>query len=92
MFQNVLEDCTYCFEIIYPENKIVVDYGEIEDLLLSSIKHAKSGKHVSFAQTGSKTAQKITTTGICCTKWIVDDFENHEGYVISDSILSLVEL
>ena len=27
--QEVMRECTYCFEIIYPENKIVVDYGEI---------------------------------------------------------------
>ena len=89
LIRNVMKECTYCFEIIYPENKIVVDYGEIEDLFLLSITHVRSGKPVNIDQTGFKTAKKITTTGICRTKWIVDDLENEEGYVmrfISDNI------
>lgn len=84
-----MKECTYCFEIIYPENKIVVDYGEIEDLFLLSITHVRSGKPVNIDETGFKTAKKIITTGICPTKWIVDDLENEEGYVmrfISDNI------
>ena len=36
LIQDVMKECTYCFGIIYPENKIVVDYGEIEDLFLLS--------------------------------------------------------
>ena len=48
----------YCFEIIYPENKIVVDYDETEDLFLLSITHVKSAKHVNIDQTNFKTAQK----------------------------------
>jgi len=35
--------CTYCFEIIYPENKIVVDYGELRDLFLLSRIVTESG-------------------------------------------------
>ena len=58
LIRNVMKECTYCFEIIYPENKIVVDYGEIEDLFLLSITHVRSGKHVNIDQTGFKTAKK----------------------------------
>ena len=56
--------------------------GEIEDLFLLSITHVRSGKPVNIDQTGFKTAKKIITTGICHTKWIVDDLENEEGYVM----------
>lgn len=34
---------TYLFEIIYPENRIVVDYGELDDLILLSIIDNKTG-------------------------------------------------
>lgn len=36
-------DYTYLFEIIYPENRIVVDYGGLEDLVLLSIVHTATG-------------------------------------------------
>ena len=87
--QDVNKECTYCFEVIYPENKIVVDYGALEDLFLVSITHTKSNKHVNIEQAGFKTPQKISTTGICCTEWTIPDVENEEGYVmrfISDNL------
>jgi len=34
---DIPEDCTPVFEIIYPENRIVVDYGKREDLVLLAI-------------------------------------------------------
>lgn len=34
---------TYLFEIIYPENRIVVDYGNREDLILLAIIHNETG-------------------------------------------------
>ncbi len=34
---------TYLFEIIYPENRIVVDYGETEDLILLAVIDTKTG-------------------------------------------------
>lgn len=36
-------DCTYLVEIIYPENRIVVEYGGDEKLVLLSIIHTESG-------------------------------------------------
>lgn len=35
---------TYLFEIIYPANRIVVDYGETEDLILLAVIHTETGK------------------------------------------------
>ena len=36
---SVSKECTYCFEVIYPQNKIVVNYDDLEDLFLISITH-----------------------------------------------------
>ena len=37
---------TYLFEILYPQNRIVVDYGEIEDLVLLSAIHTESSNEL----------------------------------------------
>ncbi len=39
----LLEGCTYLFEILYPENRIVVDYGKTEDLILLDVIDVGSG-------------------------------------------------
>lgn len=36
-------DFTYLFEIIYPSNRIVVDYGDLNDLVLLDIVHSETG-------------------------------------------------
>lgn len=36
-------DCTYLFEIIYPENRIVVDYGDMQDLVLLAVIETATG-------------------------------------------------
>lgn len=41
---------TYLFEIIYPNNRIVVDYAGKEDLILLSIIETASGKELSYDQ------------------------------------------
>jgi RNA ligase len=40
------KDFTYLFEIIYPDNKIVVDYGFQDKLVLLGCVHTKSGREV----------------------------------------------
>jgi RNA ligase len=42
-YENLLGDVTYLFEIIYPENKIVVDYGQDEKLVLLGAIHTQTG-------------------------------------------------
>lgn len=37
------ENNTYLFEIIYPENRIVVDYGDMYDLILLSVINTETG-------------------------------------------------
>ena len=40
---------TFIFECIYPENRIVVDYGDTEELRLTGIRHIESGEFLSYA-------------------------------------------
>jgi RNA ligase len=42
-YENLIGDTTYLFEIIYPENKIVVDYGQDEKLVLIGAIHTQTG-------------------------------------------------
>ena len=80
--KDVKKECTYCFEIIYPENKIVVDYGALQDLFLISITHTKTGKNINIEQAGFTTVPKIDTSKLTVTEWSAHDTENEEGYVI----------
>lgn len=41
-------DITYLCEIIYPENKIIVNYGDREDLVLLAAYYTESGEEVDF--------------------------------------------
>jgi RNA ligase len=45
---NMLPGHTYLFEMIYPENKIVVDYGNIEDLVLLGVINNETGGEISY--------------------------------------------
>ncbi|HET8844790.1 MAG TPA: T4 RnlA family RNA ligase [Ktedonobacteraceae bacterium] len=40
------KEYTYLFEIIYPDNRIVVDYGDREDLVLLAVIHTETGKEI----------------------------------------------
>jgi len=42
-YDSLSEDCTYCFEIIYPENRIVVDYFGEEKVVLTAVFETKTG-------------------------------------------------
>jgi hypothetical protein len=39
---------TYLFEIVYPTNRIVVDYGKLEDLILLAVIETKSGRELNI--------------------------------------------
>ena len=45
---SLFEDCTYIWEIIYPENRIVVDYGNQERLVLLGIIQTTTGLELSL--------------------------------------------
>lgn len=47
--ENMIPGHTYLFEIIYPENKIVVDYGDTRDLILLSVINNETGEEVPYS-------------------------------------------
>lgn len=80
-------DLTYLFEIIVPQNRIVVDYGEIEQLLLLAVIDTASGIELPYAE--------VCVEGWACGFPVVRRFEglgieearaiqesNREGFVI----------
>ena len=75
------KECTYCFEVIYPQNKIVVNYEDLEDLFLISVTHTSSGKAINIDAAGFKTVNKVDSKSI---HTFLSGFEeaNMEGYVV----------
>lgn len=78
---------TYLFEIIYPSNRIVVDYGDIEDLILLTIIETVTGKELPYEQVsyygtvyGFPVVKKYD--GLADFK-ALEQRPNSEGYVIS---------
>lgn len=45
-------DTTYLFEIIFPENRIVIDYQDTEDIFLLAQIHTPSGRDIGVADIG----------------------------------------
>ncbi len=77
-----LNKYTYLFEIIYPENRIVVDYGNTEELILLEVLCNNTGKHdiketknaqFYFCHAEKKEIESLED---------VSSVENEEGYVV----------
>lgn len=72
---------SYIFEIIYPENRIVVDYGEQEELVLLGITETESGKELPLVDIGFPIVKKYN--GIQDIGKLKDlEEKNREGFVI----------
>lgn len=72
---------TYVFEIIYPENRIVVDYGAKEELVLLAIIDTNSGAELPLASIGFPLATKYDgIQDLNVLKSLEED--NKEGFVI----------
>ena len=72
---------TYLFEIIYPENRIVVDYGTTEDLILTAIIDTQTGKNLPLIDVGfSMVKQYHGIKDISTLKRLEET--NREGFVI----------
>lgn len=74
---------TYLFEIIYPENKIVLDYGNQEFMRLLAMRETATGKELTpdseafdVVEKTSKTIEEIEA------ELNRKDFINKEGYVV----------
>ena len=82
------KDNTYLFEIIYPENRIVVDYGNEEKLVVIGCIHTETGDEVSDAslsllqQSGFEVVTTYKTWGEGYDLLQEEISKDREGYVI----------
>jgi T4 RnlA family RNA ligase len=80
---------TYCFEIIYPENKIVVNYGKRQELVLLAVIDTATGHDAPNAEVGSiakrigvKVARSFDVDDPEVEKLYAVDRLNEEGFVV----------
>jgi RNA ligase len=76
---------TYLFEIIYPENRIVVDYGGVEKLVVLGAYDNKTGEEVSvdeMVNEGFEVVTKYNTFGEGFDEMKKEISNSKEGYVI----------
>lgn len=62
---------TYLFEIIYPDNRIVVDYGKEQNLYLLAARHNETGGYVFRPKVLSNVAKAM---GVECAKYYTAGF------------------
>lgn len=72
---------TYLFEIIYPENRIVVDYGATEDLVLLSVIDKQTGADHPIEGYGFTTVKKYDGLNDIQALAALEE-DNKEGFVI----------
>jgi len=84
-------NCTYLFEIIYPENRIVVNYGERRELVLLGNIITKTGEelpHDELVKLYSDYFTVVKTFDFDVNNVddlkALDEIENKEGYVFRD--------
>jgi RNA ligase len=70
---------TYCFEIIYRENKIVVDYGDLESCVLTAVFNTSTGEEMPMSNMEQAKKYGFDAPLVELHKHIKD---NEEGYVI----------
>lgn len=89
ILEGIHPEYTYLFEIIYPDNRIVVNYGNTEDLVLLAVIHTETGLEVDLHRpTTSKEFRDLFPlvtrydgiTDIAQLRAIQE--ENAEGFVI----------
>lgn len=75
---------TYLFEIIYPENRVVIDYGETSDLFLLSVIETDSGRELplcDFTALGFPIVKRFDgISEFAALKRLEED--NKEGFVV----------
>lgn len=78
------KDYTHLFEVIYPENRVVVNYGDKVDIVLTGIFHTESGDEVNIDLVDS--FKKCKTFSFENIQEVISKLEslpfNEEGYVV----------
>ena len=71
---------TYIFEVIFPANRIVVDYGPLEDIIQLATIHTASGREAALV-TGFTHVKAYDIHDLSLLLESTDS-ENHEGFVV----------
>jgi hypothetical protein len=80
-FDKLATNKTYLFEIIYPTNRIVVDYGGKEDLILLAVIDHQTGSEEDLPNIGFEQVKKFNgITDLETLKTL--ELDNAEGFVI----------
>lgn len=74
---------TYLFEIIYPDNQIVVNYGEQEDLIHLATIDTATGKDDPLIDVGFPLVTRYDVDDLASLKSLEED--NREGFVVKFS-------
>ena len=81
LFNKLDKTKTYLFEIIYPKNRIVIDYGKYDDLVLLSIRETKTGEDLPLEDIGFPLVKKYDGENDF-NKLKKLNKDNEEGFVI----------
>ena len=73
---------THLFEIIFPENRIVVNYGEMEDLVLLAVLDTETGQEQRDLPTIAMPVVKSYPSPATVEELFAKQDENREGYVL----------
>jgi len=80
-FDKLDKSKTYLFEIIYPDNRIVIDYGKTRELKLLAIRDTETGKEFPLEDIGFPMVKKYD--GINDFRKLKElEEDNKEGFVI----------
>ena len=89
VFKYLNTNCTYLLEVLYPENRIVVDYGDRRELVLLSVIITSTGKELSHSEITSLYSNYFAVVKLYEIKNIENLIElkeleedNREGFVI----------
>jgi RNA ligase len=79
---NVVKNLTILCEIIYKENRIVVDYGDLEDLVLLGAIETSTGKERDLSDLESLPFNQVKVFDVSSLEDLPKDTKNFEGYVV----------
>jgi RNA ligase len=87
-YKSLDTDYTYMFEIIYPNNRIVIDYGGEEDIILLGAIHTESGEEMTYNKIVNNSAgfnvvnKNNDLVGMTLSELKDLDIDDKEGYVV----------
>jgi T4 RnlA family RNA ligase len=77
---KVDQSMTYLFEIIYPENQIVVNYGNTEDLILLAVIETETGDELPLPNIGFTVVKQYDITEF--KQLLEQQNDDREGFVV----------